>query len=196
MLELVTVLLGVVTAIAPVVAPIGTVAVILVALLTVKLVTVIPLKETAVAPVKLDPVIVTVELIGPLEGEKEVIVGGGSTVKLVVLVPVPLAVVIVIGPVVVPTGTVAVICVGESTTKFGALIPLKLTAVAPVKSVPVITTVDPIAPDEGVIASIAGGGFTHMVAVAAHKSYDSGVPSKDSAPVSECTKLDPDALVS
>jgi hypothetical protein len=106
-------------------------------------------------------------------------------------------VVTVIGPVVVPTGTVAVICVGESTIKLVALVPLKLTAVAPVKSVPLITTVDPIAAVEGVIELMAGGGFTHMVAVAVHISYEEGVPSKEVyGPVSECTKLDPEALVS
>ena len=143
------------------------------------------------------PVNVIVFPVAAEVGEKEVIVGGETTVKLEALVPVPLGVVTVIGPVVVPTGTVAVICVGESTVKLVALVPLKLTAVAPVKSVPLMTTVDPIARDEGVIELMAGGGLTHTVAVAVHKSYEAGVPSKVGyVPVSECKKLDPDGLVS
>ena len=69
-----------------------------------------PLNFTAVAPVKLAPVIITFVPTGPLVGEKLVIEGAGTvTVKLVELVPVPFAVVTLIGPVVAPVGTVAVI---------------------------------------------------------------------------------------
>ena len=88
--ELVAVPDGVVTVIAPVAAPAGTVAVICVDELTVK-VAVVPPKRTAVAPVKFVPVITTDVPGAPLVGEKPVIVGGVGAVtsKLPALVPVP-----------------------------------------------------------------------------------------------------------
>src|SRR2546425_6530638 len=66
---------GVVTLSGPVVAPAGTVAVIVVAEPTVKL-ALVPLNRTAVAPVKLAPLIATLVLTGPLVGVKLVTVGG------------------------------------------------------------------------------------------------------------------------
>ena len=90
----------------PVVAPAGTVAVIEVADTTVKLVAAVPLNFTAVTPVNFVPVIVTVAPTLPLSGVNELMVG--VTVKLAALVPVPLAVVILIGPVVAVVGTLAV----------------------------------------------------------------------------------------
>ena len=72
-----------------------------------KLVALVPLNCTAVAPVKLVPLIVTVVPTGPLVGVKLVIVGGLSTVKLVALVAVPPGVVTISDPVVAPAGTVA-----------------------------------------------------------------------------------------
>src|SRR5690242_17849571 len=68
------------------------------------------------------------------------------TVKLEVLVPVPLAVVTAILPVTAPAGTVTVICVAEFTVKLLAARPPKVTLVAPVKLVPVIVTVVPTVP--------------------------------------------------
>ena len=58
----------------------GAVAVMLVALLTVKLVAGVPPKLTAVAPVKFVPVIVTIvaPAAGPLVGEMLVTVGGAT----------------------------------------------------------------------------------------------------------------------
>ena len=73
---------------------------------TVKL-AVLPLKVTAVAPVKFVPLIATLVPAGPLVGVKLVIVGGLSTVKLLALVAVPPGVVTLSGPVVAPAGTVA-----------------------------------------------------------------------------------------
>jgi hypothetical protein len=102
---------GVVILIGPLVAPVGTVAVIWVAELTVNT-EARPLNVTAVAPVKRDPVIVTRVPTGPFVGVKELIVGaavGTVTVKLSELVAVPAAVVTLIGPVVAPLGIVAVI---------------------------------------------------------------------------------------
>ena len=97
---------GVVTQIAPVVAPLGTVAVMLVAELTVKLAA-DPLNFTLVAPVKFVPVIITVVPTGPLPGVNELIDGGGMNVNEPELVAVPPGVVTEIGPVVAPSGTQA-----------------------------------------------------------------------------------------
>src|SRR4051794_41890392 len=59
--------------------------------------------------------------------------------KFEALVPVPLGVVMLTGPVVAPVGTVAVICVAELIAAADAT-PLNFTTVAPVKFVPVMTT--------------------------------------------------------
>jgi hypothetical protein len=75
-----------------------------VSVLTVKMADV-PLNFTAVAPVKPDPLIVTLVPTGPLFGENELIEGAAVTVKFDELVPVPFAVVTLIGPVVAPAGT-------------------------------------------------------------------------------------------
>src|SRR5689334_24298167 len=103
---------GPVTAIAPVVAPEGTVAVICVAEFTVYVADV-PLNVTDVAPVRFVPVIVTDVPTTPLVGLNEVTVGAGGsvTVKFVELAAVPPAVVTRTNPVVALEGTVAVICV-------------------------------------------------------------------------------------
>jgi len=69
----------------------------------------------------------------------------------------PPAVVTEIGPVVTPVGAVAVIEVTLSTVYDAAATPLKLTAVAPVKSVPEIVTIVPARPEEGLIPVIVGG---------------------------------------
>ena len=151
---------AVVTLTVPVVAPDGTVAVICVAELTVKVVALVPLNFTAVAPVKFAPVIVTLVPTGPLVGEKLVIEGGGITVKLLALVAVPPTVVTLIVPLVALDGTVAVICVAEFTVNVVALVPLKLTAVAPVKLAPVIVTLVPTGPLAGEKLVIEGAGTT------------------------------------
>ncbi len=64
----------VVTEIGPV-APVPTVALMVVALVTVKVYAAVPPKDTAVAPVKPVPVIVTTAPLPPLFGVKVVIVG-------------------------------------------------------------------------------------------------------------------------
>ena len=99
---------AVVTVTGPLLAPAGTVAVIIVAELTVK-VAALPLNATAVAPLKLVPVTVTDIPTPPLAGLNVVIVGAATTVKLLELVAVPPAVVTVTGPLLAPAGTVAVI---------------------------------------------------------------------------------------
>src|SRR5438067_1500104 len=154
-LLLVAVPSGVVTLTGPVVAPAGTAAEICVAEFTVK-VALVPLNFTEVAPVKFVPVIVTLVPTGPLIGAKLVMFGGFVTVKELLLVAVPSGVVTLTGPVVAPAGTVAEICVDELTVKV-ALVPLKVTEVAPVKLVPLIVTLVPTGPLEGVKLVMVGG---------------------------------------
>ena len=67
----------------------------------------LPLKVTAVAPVKFVPLIVTPAPTVPLVGVKLAIVGELGTVKLLALVAVPPGVVTLTGPVVAAVGTVA-----------------------------------------------------------------------------------------
>src|ERR1044071_2112835 len=97
--ELVPVPLDVVTEILPVVAPLGTIAVICVSESTLKVESV-PLNFTLLAPVKVIPVITTFAPGAPLVGLKLVILG--VTLKLATLVPVPAGFVTVILPVVAP----------------------------------------------------------------------------------------------
>ena len=108
--ELVAVPFGVVAVILPVVAPSGTLVLICVSEITVK-VAAVPLNFTAVAPVKPVPVMVTEAFTNPLVGEKELIVGAAVdfTVKLAELLSLPEGVVTLILPVVAPAGTLAVI---------------------------------------------------------------------------------------
>jgi hypothetical protein len=69
---------------------------------------------------------------------------------------VPPGVVTAMGPSVAPTGTVAVICVPRFTVKLAG-VPLKVTAVAPVRRVPVIVTEVPTGPLRGRNAATIGG---------------------------------------
>src|SRR5262245_1936038 len=152
---------GVVTLILPELAPVGTVAVIRVADLTVNTAGA-PLNLTAVAPVKFIPFTTTLAPAAPVVGENPVI--RGPTAKLVALAAVPPGVATVIGPVVAFAGTVAVICVLVLTVK-GAARPLNLTAVAPVKVRPEIVTAVPGAPAVGESAVIVGATAKLLVLV-------------------------------
>src|SRR5437773_6835052 len=78
------------------------------------------------------------------------------TVNEVALVAVPPGVVTARGPVVAAAGSVPWIAVAEVTVKL-ALTPLKVTAVAPVKFVPLIVTLAPEEPLVGVKLVIVGG---------------------------------------
>ena len=101
-----------------------------------------PLKATAVAQVRLVPVIVTAVPTCPLVGVKLLMVGAGTasvTVKLSVELALPPGVVTEIFPVVAPLGTVAAIWVELATVK-AAFVPLKATTVAPIRLLPVMVT--------------------------------------------------------
>lgn len=87
------------------------------------------------------------------------------TMKSDELVPNPPGPVTTIRPVVAPAGTVAVIWVDEFTTKVAAA-PSNRTEVAPVKSVPVITTEVPGRPNPGENDVIAGATAKSVALVA------------------------------
>jgi hypothetical protein len=150
---------GVVTEMGPVVAPVGTVAVIWVLEFTVY-VAETWLNLTAVAPVKLVPAIATEVPIGPTVGVKDVIVGAGTgvTSKFVELVAVPSAFVTWIGPSVALLGTVAVMVVSLTTVNDPALRLSNSTSVTTglLKLVPVIVTVVPTGPLVGVNEVMVG----------------------------------------
>jgi hypothetical protein len=129
----------------------------------------VPLNVTAVAPVKLSPVIVTGVPTGPLMGTNRATTGdpGGDTLKLVMLVEVPAESVTEIGPDVAPDGTVAVICVSESLENV-AVVPLNFTDVAGVPSLnptPVIVTGVPTGPLVGLNNTTTGGKASAGVAI-------------------------------
>jgi hypothetical protein len=86
----------------------------------------------------------------------DLIIGARTTVKFVALSPNPAGVVTRILPVAAPAGTVAVTCVAEFTVNGVAATPPKLTAVAPVKFVPVIVTTVPAGPLAGVKLATTG----------------------------------------
>ena len=153
--ELVPVPAGVVTLMGPVVAVAGSVAWIEVGEFTVN-VALTPLNRTAVGPLKLVPLMLTLVPTTPLAGVKLVIVGGLIMVKLVPLVAVPLGVMTLMEPVVAPEGTVAWIEVAEFTMNV-APTALNRTAVAPLKFVPLIVTLVPTGPLAGVKPVIVGG---------------------------------------
>jgi len=78
------------------------------------------------------------------------------TMKVAALVAAPPVVVILIFPVIAPTGTVAVTCVAEFTVKTDAFVPPKVTAVVWVNPVPMIMTCDPTEPLPGAKLDMAG----------------------------------------
>ncbi len=146
--------LGVVTLSVPV-APLATAAVMVVALVTVKVAAAVPPKATAVAPVKLAPLMVTTVPAPPLLGVNEVIVGAGTKKKIKVLVAWPPGVVTVIGPVA-PLPTVAVMVVSLTTVKAAAGVPPMVTALAVEKPLPEMLTTVPGPPLPGRKEVMAG----------------------------------------
>ena len=72
-----------------------------------------------------------------------------------------------ISPLVAPAGTVAVMEVAEARVTVAAATPLKVTLVAPVRFVPVMTTLVPMIPEAGVKLVTVGAGITVKEAVLA-----------------------------
>ena len=150
---------GVVTEIFPVVAPLGTVVWMLPGPITVNGVAEVPLNRTAVAPVKFAPKMWTVAPTAPLSGLKLLTAGIGTvvTLKSLALTALPPGVCTEIGPSVAPVGTSVVICVPVPFTLTLLLTPLNCTWNAPVKLVPLIVTLVPTGPLEGVNPEMLGG---------------------------------------
>ena len=146
----------VVTLTLPLAAPASTVAVIWVAIGTPVIpATTPPIFTSLPALIKLVPVIVITVPAAPEVGVKEVIVGAGAKVNPV-LVAVPPAVVTETVPLA-PVPIVAEICVPVLETIVAA-VPPNVTAVAPVRFVPVIVTVLPCPVVAGVNDVIVGTG--------------------------------------
>jgi hypothetical protein len=147
----------------PVVAPAGTIAVILTGVLRVMVAGAV-LNVTDDALARLTPLMVTLAPLAPVDGVKLVI--RGATTKLDALVAAPPGVVVTpIAPVVALAGTVAVICVLESTTNV-ALMPLNRTDVTPAKLAPAIATLEPGMPVAGVNPVIRGAAMKLAVLAA------------------------------
>ena len=147
----------------PVVAPLGTGATIEVALQLVG-VAEVPLKLTVPVPCvapKLVPVIVTDPPTAPLVGDRLVMLGAATTVKLTPLLFTPLVFTTTL-PVVAPLGTVVTIEVALQLV-IVAVVTLNLTVplpcVAP-KFVPVMVTDAPTAPEAGDTPEMLGVGST------------------------------------
>ena len=143
----------------PVVAPVGTVTTISVAL-QLFVVPRVPLKVTVLVPLldpKLAPLIVIEAPTGPDVGERLVIEGGDVTVKVFPLLALPLTVTIT-DPVVAPVGTEATMLVELQLDGVEA-VPLNLTVLPPwlgPKFVPAIVTGAVMAPDVGEMLLITG----------------------------------------
>ena len=101
---------------------------------------------TVVAPAKLVPVSVTATPTAPPVPGVKLVIAGTSTMKEVAKIAVPPDVVTEIRPEVAPAGTVAVMRFSFTTVKLLTLVVLNLTAVAPVKPVPVKVTTSPVKP--------------------------------------------------
>jgi hypothetical protein len=147
----------------PVVAPVGTLATICVALQVV-IVAVVPLNVTLPVPCvgpKFEPAITMDDPTAPVFGVSELIFGGEVTVKSTPLLATPLTVTTTF-PVVAPVGTVAFMLV-ELKLVMVALVPLNVTVsfawVEP-KLLPAITTVEPTAPVLGVRLLMTGAAAT------------------------------------
>jgi len=138
-------------------APVATTAVIVVALTIINEVAVVPPKLTTVVPVKFVPVIVIVAPVAPLVGVNDVIAGAGININPA-SAAVPPGVVTLTEPVA-PVPTTAVMVVALTTVNEVAAVPPKLTAVAPVKFVPVIDIVVPVPALVGVKEVIVGAGI-------------------------------------
>jgi hypothetical protein len=147
----------------PVVAPVGTVVVMLVAVQAVA-VAVVPLNLTVLVPCvdpKLVPVMVTDAPTAPEVSERLVMPGAETTVKLLPLLDAPDTVTTTF-PLVAPLGTVAAMLVALQLVAV-AVVPLNLTVLVPwvaPKFVPLIVTDAPTAALVGVRVEIVGGTTT------------------------------------
>jgi len=149
----------------PVVAPVGTVATIDVAVQLPIVVAAVPLNFTVLVPCvvpKFVPVIVTDEPTAPDVGDRLVMLGAATTVNEEPLLFTPLAFTTTL-PVVAPVGAVATIDVAVQLPIVVAVVPLNATVPVPCvapKFVPVIVTDAPTAPAVGDKLVMLGAGTT------------------------------------
>ena len=135
------------------------------------MIAVVPLNFTVLlvaVVLKLVPEIVTVAPTNPLVGLREVIVGDGMTVKLVMLVAVCPFTATVIVPVAAPVGTEVTMLVVVGVPVIVAVVPLNFTTLfagVVSKFVPVIVTVAPNPPLVGLKLVIVGDGITVKLVV-------------------------------
>lgn len=143
-----------VTTTLPVVAPLGTGIIMLVALQLVAVPAEIPLNVTVLnpwLPPKLVPAMVTEVPLGPEVGLRPVMLGVGTTVKATPLLGTP-PTATTTGPVVAPAGTGTMMLVELQFEIVAAGVPLNVTVLDPTdepKFVPVMVTDVPTAPDVG-----------------------------------------------
>ena len=153
--------LAIVTTTLPVVAPAGTLTVILFALQLIALPALVPLKVTVLLPwllPKLLPMIVTADPTFPVLGLKPVIEGVETTVNIDGLLAIPPTVTSTF-PVAAPAGTLTVILFALQLIALPALVPLKVTVLLPwllPKLLPMIVTADPTFPVLGLKPVIEG----------------------------------------
>ena len=155
-----------VTTTLPVVAPVGTVAVILDAPQLVIVVALVPLNFTVPFPCdgpKFDPAITIDAPTAPVLGVSDVMLGAAVTVNVTPLLATPPAAVTTTLPVVAPVGTLAVMLVAAQLVIVVALVPLNFTLPFPCdgpKFDPAITMEDPTAPVLGVSDVMLGAAVT------------------------------------
>ena len=143
------------------------VALMVVALVTVKPEAVVAPNLTDEAPLKPVPVMVTVvpPVVGPLVGVNEVTAGAATKAKSWLDAPEPPTVVTEMAAVAAACGlVVALMVVALVTVKPGAVVAPKLTDEAPMKPVPVMVTVVPpvVGPRVGVNEVTTGTGATNL----------------------------------
>ena len=158
-----------VTTTLPVVAPLGTVAVMLLAPQLVIVVALVPLNFTLPFPTlgpKLDPAITIDDPTAPVFGVNDVMLGAPVTVNVTPALATPPAAVTTTLPVVAPLGTVAVMLLAPQLVIVVALVPLNFTFPFPrlgPKFDPAITIDDPTAPVFGVNDVMLGAAVTVKV---------------------------------
>ncbi len=172
---------GVVTDTAPL-APAPTMAVMVVALCTLKDVAATPPKRTLLAPLKLLPCRVTVCPLWAESGVKEWIIGGGVLIKVNPFKEaVPPGVVTDTAPLA-PVPTTASKVVAFTTTKEAAAVPPKRTLLAPLRLLPLMRTVAP--------ARASAGENELMPGALAPKKVN---PPRDAVPPGVVTDTAPEA---
>ena len=154
---------GAVMLIGPLMRLAGTIALMVVADTTLNDAAGVAPKQTAVAPDRFAPVIVTAVPAAPRAGEK-LLIAADATANVPVATPVLTGVSTEIRPETAFAGTATVIDVADTVVGLIAT-PANFTAVAPVKFAPVIVKLVPVAPDAGLNDATAGDVVTKHVSL-------------------------------